>query len=116
MAGIPIHRRYADEGESSHSRFETDEDDLPAGGGGGPRDSNLFVTDAPYSQLYDYLGGNAIYMGQCVPGQSLNTALPVWRIRRFEYDGAGNVVAVRWAEGTARKNKVWDDRAAYTYK
>lgn len=116
MPGMPIHRRYADKDESSHSRFETDEDDIPAGGGGGPRDSNLFVTDAPYAQRYDYLAGSdVIYMGQAAPGQYLNTSLPVWRIRKFEYDGAGNVVGVSWAGGTARKSQIWDNRAGLTY-
>lgn len=115
--GIPIHRRYADGDESSHSRFETDEDSLPADAGSSQRPpSNLFVVDAPYTQRYDYAGtSNVVYMGQAVPGQLANTGLAVWRIRKFEYDVGGNVVSVSWAAGTARKNQVWDNRAVLVY-
>jgi hypothetical protein len=107
MSGIPVRRRYAVDDGPSHSRFETDDY------------FNLFTTDAPYTQVFDYQGGtNLVYLGQAAPGNLTNTALAVWRIRRFTYDVNSNVLTVAWAtnaRGQATFDQVWNNRAALSY-
>jgi len=64
--------------------------------------------------LLDYDGsGNVLYRGQAVAGSS--TASPVWRIAKFLYNGSGNLTATPWADGTNDYDKIWDNRASYTY-
>jgi len=61
----------------------------------------------------DYSEGNVTYVGYAEPGTGENE--PKWQIRKFEYDEAGNLVAVKFAEGTIGFDKVWNNRTSYTY-
>jgi len=56
---------------------------------------------------------NPIYLGEAGIGVASSEAK--WRIRRLTYDGSNNVTAIKWAGGTTRFDKVWDNRATYTY-
>lgn len=63
---------------------------------------------------YGYNGSGVVeYKGFAVPGSGDDA--PVWRILRYLFDGSGNVTGARFAEGSADFDKVWDDRAGYTY-
>jgi hypothetical protein len=55
------------------------------------------------SATITYLGVAAI--------DSLESA-PVWQIRKFDLTGG---ISVRWADGNANFDNVWDDRATITY-
>ena len=61
----------------------------------------------------DYSDGNITYVGYAVPGSSEDEAK--WQIRKFEYDASGNLIAVKFAEGTVGFDKIWNNRASYTY-
>ena len=55
------------------------------------------------------------YIGESAPGSAKGDA--VWRIKRVEeLTGAdAGDIEILWANGTAAFDKVWDDRATYTY-
>lgn len=57
--------------------------------------------------------GNPIYMGEAPPGTL--TSDPKWRIRKFTWYSATAVLRIQWAAGSAERDKVWDNRAGYTY-
>lgn len=56
--------------------------------------------------------GALTYIGEAEPGSTKSNS--VWRIKRIEDLGGGDI-EIRWANGTAAFNKVWDDRTTYTY-
>lgn len=44
------------------------------------------------------------------------TNRPVWSIKKYYYDGSGNVARMSWAEGQPDTNKfAWDSRTTYAY-
>src|SRR4051812_10907076 len=43
------------------------------------------------------------------------TSVNVWRVRKLSYDGSNNVTAIQWSGGTDGFNQVWDDRASLSY-
>jgi YD repeat-containing protein len=54
-----------------------------------------------------------IYLGRARPGAADSAA--EWQITKFTYDSAGNITESRFADGTHDYNKVWDNRATYSY-
>lgn len=76
----------------------------PAGPGGGEE-------MASYQKEVDFVGSDVIYKGEAAPG-SVGTA-PVWRIKKIQF--VGEDISEKWANGTAAFDKVWVDRATYTY-
>lgn len=61
----------------------------------------------------EYAGTNLIYTGSAAPGTAVSAA--AWAIRKLTYDGSNNPTDVQWASGSAVANKVWNDRASYSY-
>ncbi|WP_169829529.1 hypothetical protein [Desulfatibacillum aliphaticivorans] len=57
--------------------------------------------------------GNPLYVGLAAPGSSPSSAC--WQIKKFTYDGSQNVTDVEFAEGSNAYDRVWDNRASYTY-
>lgn len=57
--------------------------------------------------------GNLIYLGQAAAETAEGDA--GWLVRRIDYNAAGDVSAVKFADHSAMFNKVWDNRAGYTY-
>lgn len=71
------------------------------------------VFQAPrYSTNLAYSGSNVEFVGIAEPGTTKAQAL--WAIFKLTYSGS-NVTEVRWANATRKFDKVWDDRATYTY-
>ena len=73
---------------------------------------------SPFIMNLDNSGGlsgtEILYQGEAEPGTANATAK--WRIKKFTYDaGTNNIATVRWASGTDFFDKVWDNRATYTY-
>lgn len=56
---------------------------------------------------------NAIYVGEAAPGTAKDKA--AWRIKYLTYDASNNCTDVQWASGNAHFDKVWNDRANYSY-
>lgn len=52
------------------------------------------------------------YAGEAEPGAMGSE--PVWRIKRLDTAANGDVI-VLYANGTASFDKVWDERASYSY-
>lgn len=67
---------------------------------------------AELQERYAYSGNNIVYIGKTRPGSSPESAK--WQICRLYYTGT-NPVQKRWANGDAKFDKVWDNRAAYSY-
>lgn len=57
--------------------------------------------------------GQPLYIGQAQPGTL--TSATGWRIQKYTYDANFALTDVEWAEGTNAFDKIWDDRATYTY-
>ena len=57
--------------------------------------------------------GNAIYIGETLPGNASSVAK--WRIRKVTYDANGNPTDVQWADGNTDMDKIWDSRSDGTY-
>jgi len=75
-----------------------------------PRAEDRMVDD---DRLVDFVDDDHWYEGWAKAGSP--TADPVWKIRFVQIvNGEGDTVS-RWAQGDASYNKVWDDRATYTY-
>lgn len=54
------------------------------------------------------------YVGIAVPNSA--TSSDVWSIYRLKYDTTSGGVSIRrYADGTDARDKVWDDKATYTY-
>jgi hypothetical protein len=67
--------------------------------------------EVQYDRLVDE-EGPLTYIGEAEPGTDRNLAL--WRIKRVSEASDGDL-EILWANGAAAFDKVWDDRATYTY-
>ena len=56
---------------------------------------------------------NPVYIGWAAPGSA--TSASQWKIQKLTYDANNKLITKKWADKSARFNKVWDDRASYTY-
>lgn len=71
-------------------------------------------TLGPDTEQFDYdVSGNLIYVGVAHPGELTTEA--VWQIRKFAYDGSGNLLSVLYANASKKFDQIWDNRAALTY-
>lgn len=59
----------------------------------------------------DFIGDTVIYKGEAVPGTANSASF--WQISKTEF--IGDDITVSWADGNADFNKVWDQRANYSY-
>ena len=70
-------------------------------------------THADLLMKADYDGGSyVVYLGYAAPGTA--TSASAWQIRKYTYSGS-NVTSCDFASGTNEYDKVWDDRATYSY-
>ncbi len=65
-----------------------------------------------YNVLIDTVG-DIKYVGSSLPGTA--TSASTWSIKRIDLSDTGGDVDVTYANGSADFDKVWDDRATYTY-
>jgi hypothetical protein len=79
---------------------------------GPPGRDGIAEEDMVYAKRIDFLDENTIYRGEAQVGTS--EIIPSWRIRLVNIAEDGDV-SERWASGNANFDKVWDDRASYTY-
>lgn len=82
-----------------------------SGGGGGGVPSNENMTSR--IEYVDASSTDPLYVGYAPPGSSESD--PVWQIRKMEYDASNRLIAVKFAEGELAYNKVWNNRASYSY-
>lgn len=64
-------------------------------------------------QLAYDVNDNVEYIGKAAP--SSTTSESVWQIVKLEYDADQNIEQKLYASGTKLFDKIWDDRADYTY-
>jgi len=70
-------------------------------------------TPSDLKKRIDYDGGSdPVYVGYAAPGTAEGSA--AWQIQKITYTG-GLVTGIDFAGGTNDYNRVWDDRASYTY-
>lgn len=69
-----------------------------------------------YDRLIDEVTVGAYaytYVGEAAPGSNASDA--VWRIKRVAEQTGSTLTEILWANDTDAFDKVWDDRATYTY-
>jgi len=66
--------------------------------------------EVQYNRLID-VEGSYTYVGEALPGTGESDAK--WRIKRIEE--VGDDFNILWAEGSANFDRIWDDRASFTY-
>jgi len=66
-----------------------------------------------YTKLVDDVGslGTTLYIGESEVGSG--TGEESWRIQKIVF--TGDLIIINWASGTASFDKVWNNRATYTY-
>ena len=68
----------------------------------------------PYSLQLDYDGNhNPIYIGMAKAGSALTES--AWLIQQLTYDGANNLTAKRYANGSLAFTQRWDERLTLSY-
>lgn len=67
----------------------------------------------PYDQKIDETDPNNVYVGVARPADKAAANEAKWKIKKISISGA--VTTIRWADGVADFQKVWDNRATYTY-
>lgn len=60
-----------------------------------------------------YSDGKLTYLGYSLPGYGADAAASI--IMKFTYDISGNMTSGLWADASLNFDKVWDNRAGYTY-
>jgi len=63
------------------------------------------------SAAIDEVSASVSYIGHSLPGMS--TSSPEWRIMKLTV--SGSLTRQTFAEGSADFDKIWDNRASYTY-
>lgn len=64
-----------------------------------------------YITLLDEVSDTLSYVGKANPNSGTNSA--VWQIKRIQT--TGQVLAVEFADGDAKFDNIWDNRASLTY-
>lgn len=68
--------------------------------------------DIVYAKRIDWISDTVLYRGEADVGSASSSA--VWRIRRITL-GDDDDVTEEWANGDAAFDKIWDNRAGFTY-
>lgn len=71
------------------------------------------LVDSEWAKKMEYSGTNVIYIGEAQPGSATSSA--VWRIKKLTYNAQNMVTDIQWAGGNAKFDKIWNNRASYTY-
>lgn len=84
----------------------------------GPQGPTGLVEDEiVYSKRVDFIGivgtDEVLYRAEAAPGTTESQAF--WRIRKILLAEADGDVTETWADGTAAFDKIWTNRATYTY-
>ncbi len=66
---------------------------------------------ATYQKEVDFVGSDVIYKGEAAPGSLISAN--VWRIKKIQF--IAEDISEKWANGSAAFDKVWADRATYSY-
>lgn len=56
---------------------------------------------------------NIEYVGYAAPGSTADSK--VWKIIKLEYNVSGDITNLVYAKGNLIFDKIWDNRASYTY-
>lgn len=75
--------------------------------------SRMESSDTLIQRIAYDANGNPEYLGMALPGSAANSAN--WFIRKIAYDVNQNPVSILFAEGSLNFDKVWDDRATYSF-
>ena len=63
--------------------------------------------------LDDVTTTSMTYVGKAAMGSATSAAS--WQIKRIDESGTPNTLVIKWADGDASFNNVWDNRASLTY-
>lgn len=87
---------------------------LPSDGSGVPvhveNTTAISVSSATYNVNLDEVSATVMYVGEALPGTSAASA--AWRIKKIDQTSG---LVLTWANGDSDFDKVWDNRASYTY-
>ena len=68
------------------------------------------VSSGIYNVFLDEASATITYVGEANPGTASSAAS--WRIKRLDSTSG---LLITWADGDSNFDKVWDDRASYSY-
>ena len=71
---------------------------------------NLLIGAESFNTILDEASATITYVGKAFP--NTGTSDPSWSISRIDSSSGTEIL---WADGTGYFNKIWDDRASYTY-
>lgn len=87
---------------------------LPSDGSGVPvhvqNTTAISVSSATYNVNLDEASATVTYVGEAVPGTAGSAS--TWRIKKLD---SSSGLIITWATGNSDFDKIWDDRASYTY-
>jgi hypothetical protein len=69
--------------------------------------------DFSYAQRVDEASATVFYKAWAAPGSS--SADAAWRLQRITLSSTEADATTEWADGNTNYDKIWDDRATYTY-
>jgi hypothetical protein len=84
----------------------------PQGPQGPQGPAGVVEEEMTYSKRIDFVTDSILYRGEAQVGSLENSS--VWRIRKIVISPDGDV-SETWADGVATFNKIWANRAAYSY-
>lgn len=69
-------------------------------------------TSSSLTLQMDEAGSGITYVGEAAIGSATSAA--VWRIKRLDESGSPELI-IKWADGDADFDNIWDNRASLTY-
>lgn len=75
-------------------------------------DVNAVLGGGATATVIDDATSAITYVGKAALGSALSDA--VWQIQKIEV--SGTVTRITWADGNSDFDKVWNDRASYSYE
>lgn len=70
------------------------------------------MATGPANILIDEASATVTYIGEAlILGSATSSA--VWRIKKITI--TGSITAIQWPDSSSDYDKIWDDRASYTY-
>jgi len=75
-------------------------------------DGGIATADVEYDTLIDEASATVTYIGKCAAGSVATTDEAIWKIKKIDSTSG---TKISFADGSTSFNKIWDDRATYTY-
>ena len=94
--------------KTSDDNYISDSNPLPING-------TVSISDIYTQKMQNTSSGQPLYIGEAQPGTATSEAK--WRIKKMEYGDGESMppTGTIWADGETSFDKIWDNRATYSY-